>query len=169
LQLLQRRFTDDSSDRFHRIKSLLSTYAATATLQPAVHIGLIAAAIDIPLDSLVVLIRTDLSEILEILPPPVPLASNRLASNSLDADRMDPKSVLSLREPHQDLLKWICSPAYCRLGQEFWVDVATGHNTLCALYLKFCANKSVAVECPWQDYLRTYGPTRKYYYLPISD
>ena len=37
------------------------------------------------------------------------------------------------------------------------MDVAAGHNALCALYLRFCGNKSVAVEHPWHTYLRTHG------------
>lgn len=45
------------------------------------------------------------------------------------------------------------------MGALFWVDPALGHNILCSLYLRYCGNKSVAVEHSWQDYLRTYGPT----------
>ena len=41
----------------------------------------------------------------------------------------------------------------------FWLDAGVGHNLLCSLYLRYCGNKSVAVEHTWQDYLRTYGPT----------
>jgi hypothetical protein len=53
----------------------------------------------------------------------------------------------------------MCSNDYHRIGRDFWVDMAFGHNRLCALYLRHCGNKSVAVEHPWQDYLRTYGPS----------
>lgn len=52
---------------------------------------------------------------------------------------------------------FIC--VYIRVGSLFWVDAALGHNVLCSLYLRYCGNKSVAVEHTWQDYLRTYGPT----------
>lgn len=45
-----------------------------------------------------------------------------------------------------------------RIGKEFWIDVSIGHNYLCALYLKYCGNKSVAVEHPWQEYLKIHGP-----------
>ena len=51
------------------------------------------------------------------------------------------------------------APGLQRVGQEFWVDPAVGHNLLCALYLKYCGNKSVAMEHSWQDYLRIYGPS----------
>ena len=35
-------------------------------------------------------------------------------------------------------------------GTEWWVDVSEGHNLLAALYLRYCGNKSVAVEHKWQ-------------------
>lgn len=31
------------------------------------------------------------------------------------------------------------------VGRRFWIDVGVGHNQLCALYLKCCGNKSVAI------------------------
>ena len=40
-----------------------------------------------------------------------------------------------------------------RAGEEFWVDVKAGHNRLSALFLKFCANKSISIEHDEQDYL----------------
>jgi hypothetical protein len=52
-----------------------------------------------------------------------------------------------------------CAFLLCRAGQAFWTDASVGHNILCSLYLRYCGNKSVAVEHSWQDYLRTYGPT----------
>ena len=38
------------------------------------------------------------------------------------------------------------------------VDLSAGHNRLCALYLKHCGNKSIAVEHQYHDYLRAHGP-----------
>ena len=40
-----------------------------------------------------------------------------------------------------------------RAGEEFWVDVKSGHNRFAALFLKFCANKSISIEHAEQDYL----------------
>ena len=39
-----------------------------------------------------------------------------------------------------------------------WVDLSEGHNLFTALYLRYCSNKSIAVEHGWQEYLKTYGP-----------
>lgn len=57
------------------------------------------------------------------------------------------------------LVQWLHTQHdFSRMGSDFWIDAAEGHNIMTALYLKNCGNKSVAVEHPWQDYLRTFGP-----------
>ena len=53
-----------------------------------------------------------------------------------------------------DVVKWLGS----RPGREFWVDVQLGHSLLTALFLRYCSNKSVAVESPFQAYLAEQGP-----------
>ena len=47
--------------------------------------------------------------------------------------------------------EWLSS--LIRAGEEFWIDVKMGHNRLAALYLKYCANKSISIEHVEQDYL----------------
>jgi len=46
-----------------------------------------------------------------------------------------------------------------RLGHAYYINPQEGHNYLCALYLKHCSNKSIAMDHPWQAYLKTYGPS----------
>jgi hypothetical protein len=69
-----------------------------------------------------------------------------------------PSGLFILTEESKRCLRWLCSTELYRIGQDFWVDISLGHNLLCALYLKHCGNKSVAVEQSWQQYLQTYGP-----------
>jgi hypothetical protein len=59
-------------------------------------------------------------------------------------------------EPYQINIKEYLS-SFLRVGGEFWIDAGAGHNALASLYLRFCSNKSVAVEHMWHNYLRTYG------------
>ena len=59
--------------------------------------------------------------------------------------------------PHSIALAAPISLTQVDVGKEFTLNVGVGHNYLCCMYLKFCGNKSVALEHPWQDYLRTYG------------
>ena len=46
-----------------------------------------------------------------------------------------------------------------RIIEPYYFDLFEGHNALSALYLKHCSNKSIAVDHPWQNYLKTYGPS----------
>lgn len=48
---------------------------------------------------------------------------------------------------------------YKRLSELYYFDIFEGHNYLSTLYLKHCSNKSIAVDHPWQTYLKTYGPS----------
>ena len=48
-------------------------------------------------------------------------------------------------------LEWLGS--IYSAGDEFWVDIKAGHNRLAALFLKFCANKSISIEHTEQEYL----------------
>lgn len=57
---------------------------------------------------------------------------------------------------HPRLTAWLTDPARCL--EPFYVDTANGHNYFCALYLRHCGNKSIAVDHEWQDYLRVHGP-----------
>jgi hypothetical protein len=51
---------------------------------------------------------------------------------------------------------WLTEPA--RSDQPFFVDAANGHNMFCTLFLRHCGNKSIAVDHPFQDYLKANGP-----------
>jgi Leucine-rich repeat (LRR) protein len=57
------------------------------------------------------------------------------------------------------LLNWLTSTGAARVGKEFWVDLSVGHNCITSLYLKYCGNKSIAIEHDWHSYLVTFGPT----------
>jgi hypothetical protein len=74
----------------------------------------------------------------------------------------DHQEIVHIEYQYQGILKWMTSTTPDRVrGQQiffFWVDIAIGHNLLCAMYLRYCGNKSIAVEHPWQTYLQTYGP-----------
>jgi len=50
-----------------------------------------------------------------------------------------------------------CTIAHTGTGM-FTLNTADGHNRITALYLHYCANKSIAVEHESQEYLRIYGP-----------
>lgn len=82
-----------------------------------------------------------------------------------DEESRYPYDVIILARPrYRNLLVWLfstsldCDTGRMACGREYWIDVALGHNVLCALFLKNCGNKSIAVEHEWQDYLRQYGP-----------
>lgn len=138
LILMRNLFSHDKSDSFLLVKPFLAVYCAAFTTP---SIGLISAALDIePFMSMNLVEETPLSQIF--------LISEEPRSSSDD---------LWLQEHLKPLKSWLVSPN--RVCQEFWIDSSIGHNYLCALHLRFCGNKSVAVECIWHDYLRIYGPT----------
>ena len=154
LKAMDACFVNDFSARFCRSKPFLAVYAAVTSLQATAQLGFIAAALDVSVESLLALLKENLEDMVQILPPN--------EADSTEFTITDSMNTLTLRDSmNGGLLGWICSTEYSRLGGEYWIDASIGHNKVCALYLKYCANKSVAVECPWQDYLRTYGPTRK--------
>lgn len=126
-------FGNDSSSSFLNINLFLCIYCAAMEVP---SIGIIAAAMEVEPSSLMNLVET--SPLIKIF--------------TLPSSSSDPLHCL----PQLTSLKhWLTSSA--RIGQEFWLDVKRGHNYLCCLHLKYCGNKSVAVECPWQDYLRMHG------------
>eukprot|EP01036_Dinobryon_divergens_P022469 gene22469-30726_t len=155
LKVMDACFVNDFSGRYCRSKPFLAVYAAVTSLQATAQIGFIAAALDVSVESLVAMLKENLEDMVQVLPP-----TRVDGADSAEFTSMDPMNTVTLRESMKGgLLGWICSTEYSRLGGEYWIDASIGHNKVCALYLKYCANKSVAVECPWQDYLRTYGPT----------
>ena len=118
-------------------------------------LSLLSTVLECSLDDCLSLLG-DLSDLLELR---TRLDEEGAEYFSLASDVDDIESWVVVPLPHlQGLRQWLCSTQVHRMAQEFWIDVADGHNMLCSLYLRFCGNKSVAVEHPWQEYLREYGP-----------
>jgi hypothetical protein len=136
LQLMRAAFLRDCSTSFIRAKRLLALLAASS--QP-LSLGMLSAALDSANEDVEQMISYHLSLLVRIV------------------DR-DTRCVVQFTEQFQPLASWLCSKSPSRIGGLFWIDVAEGHNLLCALYLKLTGNKSVAVEHTWQNYLQTYGP-----------
>lgn len=128
-------FQTDDSAAYNQVKDVLVVYSAA--FQPP-SVSLLAAALDTDTEEIVSLLVDHLSDILYI-------------------DDSGEDGLVHPSEQFCALAKWLGSSEFFRIGQDFWLDVAEGHNRLFALYLKFCGNKSVAVEHSWQDYLRTFG------------
>lgn len=141
LRLMIKRFRHEGASEFIAVKPLLAVVCAS---QEPPATGLIAAALDIGVERLVSMVETLLAGLLCVTP-------------RVGADE-DGRATVTCSEHLKNFLKWISSTEPERVGREFWIDVADGHNLLCALYLRFCGNKSVAVEHTWQDYLRAHGP-----------
>ncbi|KAJ1419176.1 hypothetical protein B484DRAFT_453487 [Ochromonadaceae sp. CCMP2298] len=129
-------FAHDSSPLFLRVKPILAIVCAA--YQPPT-IALISAALEVSAVEVAHIIYTDLPELLGFT-------------------SQERKSVVIARTPYQLLCRWLIAESVPRVGGVFWIDAAQGHNRLCALYLKYCGNKSVAVDQPFKDYLQTYGP-----------
>jgi hypothetical protein len=81
-----------------------------------------------------------------------------MASNTnAEVILIDNSNIMIPVETHHNILQWLTCSSVIRTTSEFWIDISIGHNYLCSLYLKYCANKSVAIECHWQEYIKTYG------------
>lgn len=127
-ELIQ-RFVHGSSITYKNVIPIISIVLAA---QETPSIGLISSCLDIDTMTVMERIEMYLSSIFQI-------------SNT----------VVSIKEGKKKFLQWLSSPIHC--GNEFAIDISIGHNYLCALYLKYCGNKSVAVEHSFQEYLRMYG------------
>jgi hypothetical protein len=143
LAFLQSLFVHDLSPIFLRVKLFLTVYCA-AYRNPSV--GLISAALETDPSATFYLIEsTPLHELFCMN------TDSSMLPHSIDDE-------LRFIDPLAQLKDWLTSRSNCRLGKEFWLDISIGHNHLCALHLRYCGNKSVAMECAWQEYLRVYGP-----------
>ena len=108
-------------------------------------ISLVAAALELPYSTVHEVISTTLSSILSILP------------SSGNASNVGTSGIICARS--DNMFKWLCSREdVTRIGNYYWIDAMNGHNAITALYLHYCANKSIAIEHSWQEYLKTYGP-----------
>jgi hypothetical protein len=122
-------FQHEQSQIFQSSRPILATVIACFQSPP---LGLIANALELPEETVVKVVTDCLYSLMYI-----------------------EESVVSIRDEKKGLIQFLSHSFHC----EFFIDAADGHNKLCALYLKFCGNKSVAVEHTWQEYLRTYGCT----------
>jgi len=130
-------FGHDGTDKFRAIRNILAVLCAC--YKPPT-VSLISAALDKDASEVSRSMRSDLLQF-------------------LDMTIEDKKSAVHCKPEYKDMLHWLSSCDSDRMGMPFWIDSSVGHNLLCSLYLRYCGNKSVAVEHSWQDYLRTYGPT----------
>jgi hypothetical protein len=145
--LLRSIFEHDQSPSFRRVAPIIATICACLTPPP---LALLCAALEISdLLLLELLEKTGLSELFVV-------RDDTPDNQALDSVKLH--IPVNCREHTQSTLRWMCSREPSRVGREFWIDVSMGHNFLCALFLKTCANKSVAVDPAWQSYLQTYGP-----------
>ncbi len=128
---LMKIFVSEASEKFQRAKQVLEVYCASYEPPP---VSLVSAAIDVDFNKVWDIITNDLSELI------YPAGK----SQALVAYRKTLKKYLTDTD---------------RIGQEFWIDARNGHNAICSLYLRFCSNKSIAVDYLWQNYLKTYGPS----------
>ena len=137
-------FRHESSKDFQHVKKVLAIFCAS--LQPP-SASLIAAALEEEMSrtAVVDIFLTTLSDLFS-------LRSDVDSSSAAGGSRMGATlpgnidwgfAVIYLSETFTGLSKWLVSTQSDRMGKEFWIDVAVGHNFLCALYLKYCGNKSV--------------------------
>lgn len=146
-------FGHDGTDKFRSVRGILAVLCAC--YKPPT-VSLISAALDKEVSEVSRCMRSD------------------LLSQFLDVTIEDKKSAVHCKPEYKDMLLWLSGGSSAggggssississmgdRMGKAFWIDSSVGHNLLCSLYLRYCGNKSVAVEHSWQDYLRTYGPT----------
>lgn len=139
LSLLCNLCGHDGSPRWLQARPFLAAICAAATFQPPT-MALIAAAFELDNDAM--LERLQHNDVFSHL-------------LQLSHESVGGSPIITASSSHPSILKWLCSP--CRIGEEWWIDMSQGHNHLCLLYLRYCSNKSVAVEHSCQEYLRTYG------------
>jgi hypothetical protein len=138
LQFLHTLHQNETSESYYTVKHWLACYSAF--LEPP-SLGLLAAVMDQTEEHTLRMLRSnDLCCLLAV-------------SNDSVC------TVTAANDQSRRFLRWLCSSDPCRAGTEFWVDVSVGHNKICALYLRYCGNKSVAIEHAWHSYLTTFGPT----------
>jgi Leucine-rich repeat (LRR) protein len=120
-------FQHESSEKYRSVHSIFITILSCNLSPP---IGLIANALD--LDELMI---------------------STLITNHLSFLFQMSDGIISIKSEKTGLIQWLTALD----GKEFGLDLSVGHNYLCTLYLKYCGNKSVAIEHTWQEYLRTNG------------
>lgn len=119
-------------------------------------VGLVAAALDVDNELVHNTIREQLFGLFHLR-----TAASGTVWPQHSSDALPPSHGSHIIVPiYCSLLRWLSSPDdLTRIGNDFWIDVMNGHNMITALFLKFCANKSIAIEHPLQQYLKIYGPS----------
>lgn len=135
LSFMRKHFVHDRSLLFCRARILLAVLSTSFLPLP---LAMLASIVDAPLDDIRVLIEDDLADLITI--------------------SHDQKALVCFSDIFAPASRWLCSLTLDRMGGEFWIDPSVGHNLICALYLKLCGNKSVAVDHVWQSYLQAHGP-----------
>lgn len=130
-------FEHDQSRKFLIAKEFLSVYGACFVTPP---LGLLCSVMDLSQHQILNLLNNELSCLFYI-------------------SDTDNRQIVTVRDDYKGIMKWMCSADIRRIGKDFWIDASFGHNIFCAIFLKFCGNKSIAVEHPYQSYLQTYGPS----------
>jgi hypothetical protein len=136
MRAMMKIFKHEGSREFKSVKTVLAIFCAA--LQPP-SASLIAAALEDEMGktAVVELFLTTLS-LLFYLKIDTDASQMTLAPSTEWG-----YAVISLTPEFSGLAKWLTSTAPERMGKEFWIDASIGHNFLCALYLKYCGNKSV--------------------------
>ena len=136
MRAMMKIFKHEGSREFKSVKTVLAIFCAA--LQPP-SASLIAAALEDEMGKTAVvdLFLTTLSILFYLK---VDADSSQIA---LSPTTEWGYAVISLTPEFSGLAKWLTSTAPERMGKEFWIDASIGHNFLCALYLKYCGNKSV--------------------------
>ena len=136
MRAMMKIFKHEGSREFKSVKTVLAIFCAA--LQPP-SASLIAAALEDEMGktAVVELFLTTLS-VLFYLKIDTDASQMTLAPSTEWG-----YAVISLTPEFSGLAKWLTSTAPERMGKEFWIDASIGHNFLCALYLKYCGNKSV--------------------------
>eukprot|EP00981_Chlorochromonas_danica_P005934 scaffold1236_cov170-Ochromonas_danica.AAC.25 len=134
LSFMRKHFVHDRSLLFCRSRTLLAVLCTSFLPLP---LAMLASIVDAPLDDVRMLIEDDLADLIAV--------------------SRDQKALVCFSDVFAPASRWLCSLALDRMGGEFWIDPSVGHNLICALYLKLCGNKSVAVDHVWQSYLQAHG------------
>lgn len=137
---LENLFVHDCSDIFKSARPIIAVF--NAMNGEKVSIGILAACLDI-----------ECEEVLDQFKhPPLSILFAILGKNNASTSSTEGSPVAELEVTSSALgnaiFAWICSDSM--IGNEFWIDSSIGHSHICALYLRYCGNKSVAIECPWQ-------------------
>ena len=132
MKAMMKIFKHESSIEFQSVKKVLAIFCAA--LQPP-SASLIAAALEEEMSK---------SSVVEIFISTLSMLFDLKCEHDTSALVGEwGYAVITLSSEYSGLSKWLTSTAPDRMGKEFWIDAAIGHNFLCALYLKYCGNKSV--------------------------